>query len=200
MQKKLGTFWFSITIITLIINGLFVPPVMPQNKQEVVVTIDKIEQNFNYGEELRKQMKFNEAIEEYQMVLTSGESPEKEAEALYNVGLCYTWLFELDKAEAVFYEVIKTYPDNGQAVGYSEFCLAWIDVQRRNYNNAIERLEQTLEKNINDMELNAKVQFEIGRIYSLYLLDYGRAREAFQKVMALYPNSSTAEHPWLKNQ
>jgi hypothetical protein len=49
------------------------------------------------------------------------------------------------------------------------------------------------------MELCARILFEIGRVYSLYLCDYDRARDAFLEVLTLYPNSNMAKHPWLIN-
>jgi TolA-binding protein len=146
---KINLFWGFITILFL--NCLFIATPFAQDKQEIVVTINGISSgdkltHFNNGESLRKQNKFFEAIEEYKQVISSGELCGKEAESHYNIGLCNTWFFELDKAEIVFHEVIKNYPDDDLATGNSEFCLAWIDVQKGNYNSAIDRLQNTLEK------------------------------------------------------
>src|SRR4030067_2746213 len=136
------------------------------------------------SESLRKQMKFNEAIAEYNKVISGGETCGKESEAHYNIGLCYTWLGKLDSAAAIFEDVIRIYPGDGLAVGYAQYGLAWVDVQKENYENAIIRLENTLNSQIcKDIELNAMMQFAIGRIYGAYLRDWQKAGEFFKIVL-----------------
>lgn len=175
-----------------------------QNPQEIVITIESIAtdgklNHFNNGESLRKQMKFNEAIAEYKQVMSDGESCGKESEARYNVGLCYTWLGKLDSASAVFNDVIKFYPNDGQAVAYAQYGLAWIDVQKQNYEEAVTRLEITLNSQIcKDIELNAIMQFAIGKIYGAYLRDWQKAGEFFKLVIEKYPSAKIADHPYLK--
>ena len=175
-----------------------------QNPQEIVLTIEglSVDENlnhFNNGEALRGQMKFNEAIAEYNKVISGGESCGKESEAHYNIGLCYTWLGKLDSAATIFGDVIRIYSGDGLAVGYAQYGLAWVDVQKENYENAIIRLENTLNSQVcKDMELNAMMQFAIGKIYGAYLRDWQKAGEFFKLVSERYPNTKIANHPYLK--
>jgi len=83
-----------------------------QNRQEIEVTIGGTNGSeklihFNDGEELRGKFKFSEAIAEYEQVISGGEACGKESEAHYNIGLCYTWLQELEKATVAFKDVIS---------------------------------------------------------------------------------------------
>ena len=204
MFERLKVTWISGVTIFLFFWGLSGTILLAQNKQEIVVTIkgistgDKLT-HFNKGEELRKRMKFSEAIEEYKQVIAPGELCGKEAEAHYNIGLCYTWLGKVVAAEAVFQEVLKTYPDDAEVVAYTKLCFSWIDVQRRNFDAAINRLQQTLDENLYSGEECCSVaQFHIGRIYLLYLHDYERAEAAFRKVLEKYPNSKITQHPFLE--
>jgi len=201
MQRKFR----NVFLFALILNGLHLTSIIAQEKQEIILTLteisteDKIE-HFTKGEELRKQMKFNEAIEEYQKVMTLGESCGKESEAHYDIGLCYLWLMKLDIAEAVFHEVITIYPDNREVIAFSRYCLSWIDVQRGNFYTAIDRLRCSLAEDIySDEEYCSKAQFQIGRIYLVFLHDDEKAEEAFRTVLEKYPNSSITNHPFLQN-
>src|SRR3990172_1086439 len=175
-----------------------------QNPQEIVLTIEGLSvdeklNHFNNGEALRGQMKFMDAIAEYEKVIISGETCGKESEAHYNIGLCYTWLGKLDSAAAIFEDVIRIYPGDGLAVGYAQYGLAWVDVQKENYENAIVRLKNTLNSQVcKDIELNAMMQFAIGRIYGAYLRDWQKAGEFFKLVLEKYPNTKVANHPYVK--
>lgn len=198
MSRKLKTISL-ITISLLILSQSF----LAQDKQEIVLTItglpasDKLD-HFNTGEALRKQMNFQEAIKEYRIVITPGEYCDKEPEAHYNIGLCYTWLGELDSASTVFNDVIKTYPANGMAVGYAQYSLAWIEVQRTEFEKAIERLQNILDNKVcEDVEFNAMVLFEIGRIYGAYLNDWEKAHEIFNLVLEQYPGTKVTNHSFI---
>lgn len=204
MFERLKISWISGVTIFLFFWGLSGATLLAQNKQEIVVTITGISTgdkliHFNKGEELRKQMKFYEAIEVYKQVIAPDEPCGKEAEAYYNIGICYTWMGKKDKAEAVFQEVLKTYPDDGEVIAYTKYGLSWIDVQRGNLYAAINRLQQTLDEKIySDIEFCSRAQFEIGRIYLAFIHDYDRAEQAFRKVLEKYPNSKIAQHPFLE--
>ena len=195
--------WISIAIVVFVLQELFVPVLRGQNRQEVVVTIEGLSSgdklaHFYRGEELRKQMKFDRAMEEYKKVISGGELCGKESEAHYDIGLCYLWLMKLDTAEAIFREVIKTYPNDREAVAYSIYCLSWIDVQRGSFRRAIERLQQLIAQNLySEKEFCARAQFEIGRIYLVFMHDYKQAEMAFRKVLKKYPDTEIINHPFL---
>ena len=78
MNNKLKIHLFFGLIAILFLNSLFMSALFAQDKQEIVVTIngisidDKIA-HFNKAEELRNQMKFAEALEEYNYVISPGE-------------------------------------------------------------------------------------------------------------------------------
>ena len=202
MSQRLNIYSVLIAIIFI---GLCVTTILSQNKQEIIVTIEGISSNnklthFYNAEQLRKQMKFSEAIEEYEQVISPGELCGKESEAYYNIGLCYTWLGELEQAVSVFNNVIDSYKDDGKAVAFAEYGLAWIDVQMKNFEKAIYRLQQALDKKIcSDVEHNAVMQFEIGRIYLVYLDDYKQAEQNFLILLDKYSNSKITNHPFLKD-
>jgi len=54
-------------------------------------------------------------------VILPGELCGKEAEAHYDIGICYAWLGKKDSAEVVFQQVIKAYADNAEALAYSQY-------------------------------------------------------------------------------
>ena len=117
---------------------------------------------------------------------------------LEDIGICLIWLGKKDEAEAVFKEVISTYPNNGETVAYSKYCLSWIDVQRGNLHQAITRLQQTLDSRIwTDPEFCSRAEFQIGRIYQAFLHDYSKAQEVFERVVVKYPNEKIMDHPFL---
>jgi len=172
-------------------------------QQELVVTIEPLSSSdkllhFARAETLRAKMKFREAISEYRQVILPGELCGKEAEAHYDIGICYTWLGKKDSAEVVFQQVIKAYGDNAEVRAYSQYCLSWVDVQRGKFQQAIERLQQLLDQNFYpDKEFCARAQFEIGRIYLVFLHQAEQADQAFRKVLANYPDAEVANHPFL---
>lgn len=193
-----------IVMLFFIINGVFVSVLLAQHKQELEITIEGISSgdktmHFNNGEELRKQHKFTKAIKEYQQVITPGNSCGKEAKALYNIGLCYTWIVKKDEAAAVFREILATYPDSSEVIAYSKYCLSWVDVQNNNFKPAIERLQKTLdEKLYQDEKFCSQAQFQIGRIYFSFIHDYDKAKEAFLILLEKYPDSEITNHPFLE--
>jgi len=197
MPKKLNIYFI---LIALVFNGLFVTTLLAQEKQEVVVTIDEIpchitNPDFLKGEEFRKQYKFIKAIAEYEKVISSDEPESIKAEVLYHIGICYTWLGKVDEAESVFKGIVQTYSDNGKVVAYSNYCLSWVDIQRLKLQDAIDRLEWTLDENLcSEEEFCSHAQFQIGRIYQSYMHDYAKAEEAFKKVLEKYPNSKITSH------
>jgi len=167
---------------------------------EIVVTLSEPDRSqIVEGDALRKAHEHNEAIASYQNVLDmDGVDAEVRAEAQYNIGLSYTWLGDYDKAEAVFKKMLDTYKDNTNAVGYAEYCLAWLEVQKGKYHEAIERLQRSLDtETITDRELGSRSQFMIGRTYFKFLKDKENANQAFAKVLAKYPGTKIANHPYL---
>ena len=175
-----------------------------QKMHAIVVTIEEISSDekaahFDSGEALRGKMRFRDAIREYRKVITPGEPCGKESEAHYNIGLCYTWLGKLDSAAVIFEEVINTYPDDGRAMGWARYGLAWVDAQKGNYDQAINLLQETLDSQVcPDRELNALILFQIGRIHLSYLNDLSKAREIFQRVLKEYPGTKITDHPFLE--
>ena len=117
---------------------------------------------------------------------------------LKDLKICLIWLGKWDEAEAIFKEVISTYPNNGEAVAYSKYCLSWIDVQRYNFDAAINRLQQTLDSKVwTDPEFCSRAEFQIGRIYQAFLQDHVKAQEVFDRVVVKYPGEKIMEHPFL---
>lgn len=151
------------------------------------------------GDTLRARFKFREAIEAYTAALNTPNLDKRvRAEAEYNIGLSRTWLGEYEEAKRVFRGMLDTYADNSNAVGYAQFCLAWIEVQEGKYTEAISRLEASLAKgNITDRELAARTRFKIGKVYQGYLFDEAHARECFVQVRKEYPDTRIARHPYV---
>ena len=93
---------------------------------------------------------------------------------------------------------MATYPDNGMAKAYAEYCLAWLEVQHGEYDGAIARLRHIMDdRTCDDTELYARTQFQIGRVYQIFLRDYDKAEVAFRKVISDYPNAKIVKHPFL---
>ena len=195
--------WIICLLLTLfVLCGLSSTTVFAQ--QEVIVTIkgsssgDKLA-HFELAEQLRNQNKFREAMAEYWKVLSPGELCGKEAEAHYDIGICYTWLGKKDDAEAIFQEVLQTYPNNAEVIAHTYYCLSWIDVQRCNFEAAINRLQETLNSRIwTDAEFCARAEFQIGRIYQAFLHDHEKAQEIFDRVLVNYPDAMIIEHPFFE--
>jgi hypothetical protein len=82
-------------------------------------------------------------------------------------------------------------------VAYSKYCLSWIDVQRGNFDAAINRLQQTLNARIwTDAEFCARAEFQIGRIYQAFLQDHVKAQEVFDRIVVKYPGEKIMDHPF----
>ena len=166
----------------------------------IVVTLSEPDRSvLAVGDELRKAHRYDEAIASYNDLLKRDDIDRAvKAEAKYNIGLSYTWLGDYDRAEKVFQKMLGKYSDNMNAVGYAQYCLAYIEVQKGKYNEAIARLRRSLDsKTITDRELAARTQFMIGSTYLLFLHDNNRAKNAFALVLAQYPDAVIANHPYL---
>jgi len=167
---------------------------------EIIVTIGAVDRSaIAEADTLRKHFKFREAIAEYQKMLEKQGLPTAlRAEAEYNIGLSHTWLGEYDQAMTVFNHMLDEYKSDSNSVGYAQYCLAWVEVQKGKYREAIARLERSLALgNITDQELAARIQFLVGRTYLLFLREPASARVAFKKVLATYPDTETAQHPYI---
>ncbi len=170
--------------------------------REIVVPLGNSDRSaLAEGDTLRKAHKFREAIEAYEKAIDSGISDEAIlAEAEYNIGLSHTWLGEYDTAEAVFNRMLVTYKDNPNAVGYAEYCLAWIEVQKGKYKEAVARLEHLIHTTkCPDRELCARAQFDIGKIYTSFLRNKDAGKTAFRTVVQEYANTKAYDHPWLES-
>jgi len=204
MLQRRNNYWLSAVFTTIFLMGLFRTILLAQHTQELVVTIEPISSSdklihFAKAETLRTQMKFREAIAEYQQVIAPGDPCDKEAEAHYDIGLCYLWLMKQDTAATVFHEVMKTYPDSNEVIAFSRYGLSWIDVQQGKFQDAIFRLQQTLDENFYpEKEFCAKAQFQIGRIYLVFLHDNERSEQAFRKVLEKYPDAEIVNHPFFE--
>ena len=169
-------------------------------EKEIVITIGDIDRSLiAEGDSLRKAYKFREAVASYQNFLeTQGAPVSLRAEAEYNIGLSFTWLGEYDSAEAVFNRMLDEYRYDPNAVGYAEYCLAWIEVQKGKYDQAIRRWEHLLnETKCPDRELCARAQFDIGKIYMNCLRNKDAGIRALKVVVRNYPETRMYNHPWL---
>jgi tetratricopeptide (TPR) repeat protein len=167
---------------------------------EIVVTIGAVDRSaIAEADTLRKHFQFREAIAKYQKVLEKQGLPVSlRAEAEYDIGLSHTWLGEYDQAEAVFNRMLETYKDDPNAVGYAQFCIAWVEIQRGKYKEAIERLDRSIAAgNITDRELAARTQFLIGKTYLVFINDSVHAQAAFNKIRNVYSDTRTARHPYI---
>jgi tetratricopeptide (TPR) repeat protein len=168
--------------------------------REIVVPLgDSDRSALAEGDTLRKAHKFREAIEAYGKAIDSGITDTAIlAEAEYNIGLSHTWLGEYDKAGLVFNHMLAAYKDNPNAVGYAEYCLAWIEVQKGKYKEAVARLEKTSGlRNITDRELAARIRYFAGRTNLLFLNDPLRAVSSFRTIQEKYPDTNIARHPYI---
>ncbi len=175
-----------------------------QNVQEIEIVIGTYSATekmkiFETAEDLRVNYKFRDAIEEYKKVISGEKNSGKESEALYNIGLCYTWLQDFKEARKYFVSIIESFPEDHKATAYAEYGLSWIDTKEGNYAQAIKRLEQKLsEKNCPDKEHNAIMQFQIGRIYMVYLKNQSKAKSVFRKILDDHPYSKIRKHPYIE--
>jgi hypothetical protein len=83
--------------------------------------------------------------------------------------------------------MLDTYKDDPNAVGYAQYCLAWIEVQKGKYDRAISLWEHLInETKCPDRELCARAQFDIGKIYMNYLRNNDAGIKALQTVVRSY--------------
>ncbi|MGD8779167.1 MAG: tetratricopeptide repeat protein [Ignavibacteria bacterium] len=192
-----------ILMCVFIINPLVINKMTAQDKNEITITIDSIPNNsmsvhFVNAEELRKEFKFEEAINEYQEMINSKENNDLTPEATYNIGLCYCGLNDLENAGFYFTKVINEYKTDPLVVSFSQYGLSWIKVKESKFDEAIEILENELNsKNCNDYEHNAVMLFKIGKIYQNCLQDYEKANEIYKQLIANYPDAKIIDHPIL---
>ena len=143
---------------------------------------------------------FRDAIAEYEKALSDGKSFEKAGEVIYNIGLCYTYLKEMDNAILAFNEVLSTKSANSIEAAFAEYGLAWVEVHQGKYKEAISRLQKKLDsKSCPDYEQNAVMLFKIGKIYLKYLKDFKQAEQVFTKVLATYPEAKILNPPYFEN-
>ncbi len=69
------------------------------------------ETHFQKGQVLFTQMKYQEAMEEFQKAIDLEPSNPKASDALFRIGHCYRDMRQKDKAIATYQKVIATYPD-----------------------------------------------------------------------------------------
>ena len=174
--------------------------VAPAGSADVLVTIDTPGRSpLSAADSLRKAFRFDEARELYRAVAEDENAHSHlRAEARYYDGLCSIWKGEWDDAERLYRDMLTGYADDGEAVANAQYCLAWLEVQKGEYNSAIARLSAMLnEKTCGDEELYARAQFKIGHIYLGFLNDRVHASEAFNAVKSDYPDSWEAGHPYV---
>jgi tetratricopeptide (TPR) repeat protein len=175
----------------------------PVQVKEIVIPLGDIDRSaLAEGDSLRKAHRYRDAIASYRKLLDSkGATSSILAEAEYDIGLSQTWLGENDEAWAVFTNLLTAYKDDPDAVGHAQFCLAWIEVQKGAYREAIARLEASLAKgNITDRELLARTRYMIGRTYLMFLDDPASANAEFRTVHRDFPDPKIAEHPYILAQ
>jgi tetratricopeptide (TPR) repeat protein len=193
----------KLLLYFLVFNHIIIPSLLAQNNTEITLTVDNLlttetSLQFDTAEKLRKELKFNEAIKEYEKVVNSKEDTRLKPEAAYDIGLCYTWLNDLENARLYFTKVINEYKTDQLAVSFSQYGLSWIKVKEGKYYEAIEILEKELNsKNCNDYEHNAVMLFGIGKIYQNWLLDFEKADEIYRQLIINYPDAKIINHPFL---
>ncbi|MFC1574141.1 tetratricopeptide repeat protein [Candidatus Latescibacterota bacterium] len=167
----------------------------------IVVTLTEPDRSLlEEGDGLRKARKFDEAVVSYERVLANKMAAvEIKKEAQYNIGLCKIERGNYDDAVTLYSGMLNTYANDGDATAHIHYCLAWIEVQREQFDSAIARLERTLEeKKCTDRELCAKMQFMIGRIYLMFKIDYEKAKAVFKEINNKYPETKISQHPYLQ--
>jgi len=174
-----------------------------QEPKEITITLEKPDNAApTEGDMLRKSFRFRDAIDAYTAVADNEESGvEAVKESRYYIGLCHLWLGEYDEAVHAFTSLTADYPEDGDAAGHARYCLAWIDVQRGRYGEALATLNETLAAGtVTDRELQARLLFMTGKIHLAYLNDFGAARAIFLRVGAEYPGTKIAAHPYVTAQ
>lgn len=175
-----------------------------QEQQEILLSINSVNTSgklnyFNNGESLRSQNKFSSAIEEYKKVLGPGELCGKEANAQYNIALCYSWLGKVDIAERWYNDTINLYSENTEIVAYSKFGIAWVKTKKQEFETAIDLYNRLIsKKSISDEELYSVAMFQIGKIYLIFLKEPEKAKQLFNEILSKYPNANIIEHPYFE--
>ena len=193
----------AVGVFTLAGKRNVIAETVAEPGNEIVVTIGAADRSaLAPGDTLRKQYKFKEAIVEYRKALdTQGLPVAVKAEAEYNIGLSHTWLGEYDQAVAVFNRMLDGYKDDPNAVGYAQYCLAWVEVQKGKYREAVSRLEKSFQNGaISDTELKASTLFQMGRIHLKYLQESTLAGNCFARIRADFPETKAARHPFVTNE
>ncbi len=136
---------------------------------------------------------------DYQKELeTQGIPVSLKAEAEYNIGLSHTLLGEYDQAVAVFNRMLDTYKDDPNAIGYAQYCIAWVEIQKGKYQEAITRLERSFASgNITDRELAARTLYLEGRTYLMFLDNPSNASALFQKIRTTYPDTRIGKYRYI---
>jgi TolA-binding protein len=192
----------KVLAYVFLLNALAINTIIAQVNKEITITIRSISNagltvHFDNAEKLRKEFNFKEAIKEYEKVIKNKDNSNLLPEATYNIGLCYTWLNDLVNADFYFRKVINEFANDPVAVSFAHFGLSWIKVQQGKYYEAIEIIENDLNKNeCKDYEHNAVMMFQIGKIHKKYLHDFSKADAIFKNIITTYPNSKIIKHPF----
>jgi len=109
-----------------------------------------LEANFNLGNAIFKQERYEEAVDHYQSAINNSTSPTERSKSFYNLGNTYFEMQDLDKAIKNYKEAIKQDPTNKEAK-YNLGVAKIIQYQQ-------EEQEQQQEQNDENQENNEEQQ------------------------------------------
>lgn len=79
-------------------------------------------------------------------------------------------------------------------IGYCEYNLALLEIQKSKFNEAIDRLENIITpQNVEFEDLLSRAQYQIGRTHLYFLNDRETAKQHLNAVKEDYPDSQIAK-------
>jgi len=139
---------------------------------------------YRLGDSLFKQKKYADAANSYSNALRISKEKDILLNSLYDLGTCWENLEKWDKAESVFEEFIKKYPDS-ELLPQVHLKLANALFQQKKYPQAREHYSWVIERS-EETELSVKAQYRLGDCW-FNEKNYKKAMVEYLRIPILYP-------------
>lgn len=141
---------------------------------------DDVSPLIHYADILRRDMKYEEAIEIYQKIIEHlGEAKPSHWNIYFALGICYERIDEWDKAEEALQKSLKLKPQQAEVLNYLGY--SWID-RNENLEQALDMVGMALVQKPNDPQITDSMAWGLFRLGK-----YDKAAEYMEKAIEDLP-------------